>query len=118
MNGTEAETSVLRLGIIKKQNGWNVNSGLQRKAGIPEGNGEGPPVSVLLRNGLCYVPMQRIIQNSNKRLKDWEARQKNKSGSSQCPSRRKNCNSLQQDDAPGLEKKEASDADDASGLMA
>ena len=61
--------------------------------------------------------MQRIIQNSNKRLKDWEARQKNKSGSSQCPSRRKNCNSLQQDDAPGLEKKEASDADDASGLM-
>ncbi|MBQ7437004.1 MAG: hypothetical protein IJV30_06745 [Oscillospiraceae bacterium] len=37
MNGTEAETSVLRLGIIKKQNGWNVNSGLRRKAGIPVG---------------------------------------------------------------------------------
>lgn len=36
MNGTEAETSVLRLGIIKKQIGWNVNIGLQRKAEIPE----------------------------------------------------------------------------------
>jgi hypothetical protein len=47
MNGTEAETSVLRLGIIKKQNGWNVNSGLQRKAGILGGNGEGRLLSVL-----------------------------------------------------------------------
>jgi len=34
MNGTEAEIRVLRIGIIKKQNGWNVNSGLQRKAEI------------------------------------------------------------------------------------
>lgn len=41
MNGTEAEIRVLRLGIIKKQNGWNVNSGLQRKAAdIPGENVE------------------------------------------------------------------------------
>ena len=35
------------------------------------------------------MPMQSILQNSNKRLEFWESRQKNKSGRSQCPNRRK-----------------------------
>lgn len=49
-----------------------------------------------------FIPMQSILQNSNKRLENWKPRQKNNSGRSQRLSRRKNRSSLLRDYVPGI----------------